>query len=374
MRSFCANCGAPVEEGAAFCGSCGAPVQNAVEPMQPAVPVEPPVAPVESQPSAPVESAAPAQAPVYPVYQQPVYVQPVSPLKGSNGVGVASFVMSMVSLVATIAVIAIISSIMDSVSSFYFSFSELQTLCTSGIVLAILALLGFYLERKNVMDQSLRLLFTEMLRRTGRCRALYDGPEGMLLQTGGNGLFCGIPDADALLRVLRGVTVPKDAGFTVFSHEAADAVQREFGLHAQEAYETLLYLQPSPPEVPACSIRPLKAEDAAEAARYYHLFDDPLPYLRGRAEAGALWGHFTAEGRLAGFLGIHSEGSMGMLEVVPEFRRHGIAQALEAALIRLHLERGWLPYCFVAPDNVPSLSLQAKLGLTNIHIPAIWLF
>ena len=98
MRSFCANCGAPVEEGAAFCGSCGAPVQNAVEPMQPAVPVEPPVAPVESQPSAPVESAAPAQAPVYPVYQQPVYVQPVSPLKGSNGVGVASFVMSMVSL------------------------------------------------------------------------------------------------------------------------------------------------------------------------------------------------------------------------------------------------------------------------------------
>ena len=179
------------------------------------------------------------------------------------------------------------------------------------------------------MDQNLRLLFTEMLRRTGRCRALYDGPEGMLLQTGGNGLFCGIPDAGALLRVLRGVTVPKDAGFTVFSHEAADAVQREFGLHAQEAYETLLYLQPSPPEVPACSIRPLKAEDAAEAARYYHLFDDPLPYLRGRAEAGALWGHFTAEGRLAGFLGIHSEGSMGMLEVVPEFRRRGIAQALE---------------------------------------------
>ena len=67
------------------------------------------------------------------------------------------------------------------------------------------------------MDQNLRLLFTEMLRRTGRSRALYDGPEGMLLQTGGNGLFCGIPDAGALLRVLRGVTVPKDAErFRVF--------------------------------------------------------------------------------------------------------------------------------------------------------------
>lgn len=224
------------------------------------------------------------------------------------------------------------------------------------------------------MDQNLRLLFTEMLRRASDCRTLYDGPEGMLLQTRLGGLFCGIPDAEALLRVLRDVAVPENAGFTVFSHEAADAVQHEFGLHDQEPYETMLYLQPSPPEVPACTIRPLTAEDAVEAARYYHLFDNPLPYLRGRAEAGALWGHFTPEGTLAGFLGIHTEGSMGMLEVVPEFRRRGIAQALEAALIRLHLERGWVPFCYVAPDNMPSLSLQAKLGLTNIHIPAIWLF
>ena len=139
MRSFCANCGAPVEEGAAFCGSCGAPVQNAVEPLQPAVPVEPPVAPVEA-PAVP-ESAAPAQGPVYPVYQQPVYAQPVSPLKGSNGIGVTSFVMSMVSLVATIAVIVILGKLLDASNYFYMSFSDIETLCTSGIVLAILALL-----------------------------------------------------------------------------------------------------------------------------------------------------------------------------------------------------------------------------------------
>ena len=187
------------------------------------------------------------------------------------------------------------------------------------------------------MDQNLRLLFTEMLRRTGRCRALYDGPEGMLLQTGGNGLFCGIPDADALLRVLRGVTVPKDAGFTVFSHEAADAVQREFGLHDQEAYETMLYLQPSPPEVPACSIRPLKAEDAAEAARYYHLFDDPLPYLRGRAEAGALWGPFhrrRAAGRLPRhpFRGQHGY-ARGRAGVSPPRHRAGAGGSAHPASI-----------------------------------------
>ena len=123
-----------------------------------------------------------------------------------------------------------------------------------------------------------------MLRRTGRFRALYDGPEGMLLQTGGNGLFCGIPDAGALLRVLRGVTVPKDAGFTVFSHEAADAVQREFGLHAQEAYETLLYS----PELKFYSNR-IAMDDALNTnIPGLHCLGDSSGWTRGLMMASAM--------------------------------------------------------------------------------------
>ena len=144
------------------------------------------------------------------------------------------------------------------------------------------------------MDQNLRLLFTEMLRRTGRCRALYDGPEGMLLQTGGNGLFCGIPDAGALLRVLRGVTVPKAAGFTVFSHEAADAVQREFGLHAQEAYETLLYS----PELKFYSNRVKMDTDFNTSLQGLHCLGDSSGWTRGLMMAsvmGTLMGRKIAE-------------------------------------------------------------------------------
>ena len=134
------------------------------------------------------------------------------------------------------------------------------------------------------MDQNLRLLFTEMLRRTGRCRALYDGPDGMLLQTGGNGLFCGIPDADALLRVLRGVTAPKDAGFTVFSHEAADAVQREFGLHAQEAYETLLYS----PELKFYSNKVKMTPDLKTNVAHLYCLGDSSGWTRGLMMASAM--------------------------------------------------------------------------------------
>ena len=73
---------------------------------------------------------------------------------------------------------------------------------------------------------------------------------------------------------------------------------------------------------------------------------------------------------------------MGMLEVFPEARRHGFAQALEAALIgELALEAaligellaaGRTPYCHVAPDNEASRALQAKLGLRRVDTVQCW--
>lgn len=141
MRSFCANCGAPVEEGAAFCGSCGAPVQNARR----AHAARRPCGAARRSRRIPAfrtgrvcRSRAGPGIPCLPA----AGLRPAClPAEGQQRCRRGLVRHEHVSLVATIAVIAIISSIMDSVSSFYFSFSELQTLCTSGIVLAILALL-----------------------------------------------------------------------------------------------------------------------------------------------------------------------------------------------------------------------------------------
>ena len=70
------------------------------------------------------------------------------------------------------------------------------------------------------------------------------------------------------------------------------------------------------------------------------------------------------DGVLAGFAGIHQEGAMGMLEVLPQFRRRGLAEVLEAALIDQQLRRGRFPYCHVRHGNTASEALQQKLGLT----------
>ena len=95
-------------------------------------------------------------------------------------------------------------------------------------------------------------------------------------------------------------------------------------------------------------------------------------YLRMRLEAGALLGAF-AEEKLIGFIGTHAEGSMGMLFVKEEYRRQGVATALESYLINQHLYREEIPYCQITDGNECSVKLQEKLGLYFYEDNLWWL-
>lgn len=117
------------------------------------------------------------------------------------------------------------------------------------------------------------------------------------------------------------------------------------------------------------SIRKLDARHFEKVASHYTGIDE-LTYLRDRFNAGWLYGAFY-EGELAGYIGVHKEGSMGLLEVFEEFRGRKIGKALETYLINLSLELGHTPYAQVLCDNEPSICLQESLGLyfakTNIY-------
>ena len=75
-----------------------------------------------------------------------------------------------------------------------------------------------------------------------------------------------------------------------------------------------------------------------------------------------MYGAFVEE-TLAGFIGMHAECSMGMLEVFEPFRRQGIGEALERHLINRILDEGRVPFCQIFTDNEASVKLQQKLGL-----------
>ena len=97
-----------------------------------------------------------------------------------------------------------------------------------------------------------------------------------------------------------------------------------------------------------------------------------LEHIRQAIGAGML-GAFV-DGTLAGFAGFHGEGSIGLLEVLPAYRRRGLGEALLRGAVRLALERGQYAFGQVLIDNAPSLALQKKVGMTLSEQPLYWLF
>lgn len=102
----------------------------------------------------------------------------------------------------------------------------------------------------------------------------------------------------------------------------------------------------------------------------YHTVDDE-GYIRERIGAG-MFGAFYGE-TLAGFIGTHDERSIGMLEILPDYRRRGLAFALEAHMINHLLRVGRRPFSQVSVDNAPSLALQRKLGMTISKSVVSWM-
>lgn len=209
----------------------------------------------------------------------------------------------------------------------------------------------------------------EMLRR-GAGRLLCDGAEGTLvLSTDGTFLLSDMQDGALLCEKIRALCPTVPQLFTVKSNDAAAALMREFSLHDSMRCTQWVYEKGTPPFPVTADIRPLTQEHAVLAASIYH--DGDGAYIRERIEHGALWGVFEGD-ELAGFAGFHDDGSMGMLEILPPFRRRGYAAQLETFLIAAALDAGRTPYCHVVDGNEASLHLQRKMGLTCTRLHAIW--
>lgn len=114
------------------------------------------------------------------------------------------------------------------------------------------------------------------------------------------------------------------------------------------------------PQSKELEIRQLDISWLSAVLAHYHL--GSKEYVEERLSEGAVFGAFV-EGNLAGFMGEHIEGSLGMLEVFEEHRRKGIAAELESYMINRQLSKGYLPYGDVIVGNEASLKLQRKLGL-----------
>lgn len=152
------------------------------------------------------------------------------------------------------------------------------------------------------------------------------------------------------------------AMLTVNDRAVAAYAMERFGLDTFNDCYFVVYERSEPPAVSArLDIRP--PDDAAMRLirdNYDLASDEEIALVRARGHL--LCGYW--QGALAGFIGRHRDGSLGMLYVFPAFRRQGFAEELEAEAVARCLAAGDTPYADVFTYNAASLALQRKLGFT----------
>lgn len=218
------------------------------------------------------------------------------------------------------------------------------------------------------------LFYMDMLEplRRGTAELLYAEEDGVLLcESGGIHMMsaAGPAAAERCFALLSRCAM-------LVGHELwykAEAVRR-FGLHEEQICYQAAWLAPDPPAAaPFGGELRLLGEEMAQWVydHYSHPFGG-VAYMQGALRRGML-GAFV-DGACAGFAGFHEEGSIGMLEVLPVYRRRGVGEALLRGAVRLALERGQYAFGQVFTDNQASLALQRKVGMSVSRERLFWLF
>lgn len=101
--------------------------------------------------------------------------------------------------------------------------------------------------------------------------------------------------------------------------------------------------------------------------------------LKKLVERGNIYCAYAADEKqkdkknFVGYIGQHPDGSMGLLLIFPEYRRHGYAEELESFQINKILAEGRTPYAHIITDNFKSIALQEKLGAIVAKDKVLWM-
>lgn len=116
--------------------------------------------------------------------------------------------------------------------------------------------------------------------------------------------------------------------------------------------------------------KPLTLEKLPEVAENYHDMDEE--YLKQRIEAKKMYGAYVDK-HLAGFVGMHTEGTIGLLVTLPDYRRRGVGQFLLECMTKEMLNQGRIPFSQIDRTNEASLNLHKKIGFQISQQSVYWL-
>ena len=208
----------------------------------------------------------------------------------------------------------------------------------------------------------------------GRSEILYARGEDVLLYDE-RAKYVTILAKDAQSAKIMAELIPEDTELITTNQSFVNEVLATYGYTVLCDCDQYLYPQKVTLPVKHKDIRLLTEEHADYVCEQYsgpNANKAEKEYILNRISAKALYGAFV-DGNLAGFAGIHEEGSSGILHVEEIYRGMGLALSLEAYVINRQLEQGRVPYGHVTKANEASAKLQEKLGLYKASKTFYWL-
>jgi len=220
-----------------------------------------------------------------------------------------------------------------------------------------------------------RVFYADMIDSVERgvAQILTAGPTGVLLDAGHGTVMMSAADSPSARRLLDMIGPDTDMDHMVV-HESfcVPLAQQMFGFTRITTCTSAVYAGPPLPWSPRADLRlaTLGDEWAETISANYHKGD--LNYVHERLDAHVMIGAFAGD-ELAGFIGQHEEGSMGLLVVFPQYQRRGIATHLLTYLVNKLLSEGRMPYDQIESGNEISETLHRSLGFAISTRQLYWL-
>lgn len=162
---------------------------------------------------------------------------------------------------------------------------------------------------------------------------------------------------------------PKPDLIELIGSQSVEAVAAHFGL--DENLECYQYCYPHQSIESGLDLEPIGLEDRDFVLEHYDRLE-PEEVEQAILEERIFGMHDN--GKLFAFIGLHKDHAMGMLRVMPEYRRQGWGERLERALTAKVLSMGELPYGHVFTSNDASIRLQEKLGFVRCSDKVYWMW
>jgi len=201
---------------------------------------------------------------------------------------------------------------------------------------------------------------------------LYAADDGVCLKESKSGAYMlSVACYEAGIKLLD--LLPDSGLFTIHQEFLLDSVKKKVRYSTLlENYQAVYLPKDRLSDAGDLVIKPLNLSHFEIICESYDI-DVGDDYLQDRLVNGDIFGGYSGD-VLIGFVGIHAEGSIGLLKVFDKYLQRGYGKALIHFVVNHQLDNGITPFAQINVLNNKSLSLFRKIGFTISDGCVYWLF